>query len=434
MTETMTRPKSDAMFSQICEVIAGGANSPVRAFNGMEMTPLVVNRAEGDTIYDLDGNAYVDLCQSWGAIMHGYTHPEVMGAISSALERGTTYGLSTPAEETLARRVINAMPCVEQLRCVSSGTEATMSAVRLARGATGRDVLIKFNGCYHGHADFFLVQAGSAVAATSTSASSAGVPEGIVENTVSLPFNDVETFLKVATEIGERLACVIIEPIAGNMGVVPATQSFLEALRAKTEELGALLIFDEVMSGFRVGLGGATAHYGIQPDLVTMGKVMGGGLPAAAFGGKKSVMDHLSPKGAVFQAGTLSGNPLAMSAGAKALELVSQEGFYDELQNKANLLLDPIDEFIREKDLNMKLGRVGAMFTFFFGRQEVNNFADVRECDHVMFGHFFRTLFGKGFYLSPSGYEACFVSMCHTSEHLTQLREAILEFLNDNVV
>lgn len=424
------RPSSTLIYERICEVTPGGVNSPVRTCKAMGQLPLIVERGEGDTLYDADGLSYIDYCMSWGALIHGHTHPEILKVLQNQLAKGTSFGITTEVEELLARKVVELMPAIQQVRFVSSGTEATMSAARLARGYTGRKIVVKFNNNYHGHADFFLVKAGSGLMHLNQTSSSKGIPEEVVKYTVSLPYNDIEAASALFAEKGHEIACVILEPVAGNMGVVPATQEFIDCLRKKTKESGSLLIFDEVITGFRVAKGGASAHYGVEPDLTCLGKIVGGGLPAAAFGGKREIMSHLAPLGEVYQGGTLSGNPLAMAAGLKALQMLSVDGFYEELIRKTDLLLAPIQEHIQKHDLPMCIQRAGSMFTVFFGRKSVNNGEEALQLDAAKFAAFFRYLFSKGIYIPPLQQEAWFISTAHTDEHLIQTSEVVISFLS----
>jgi glutamate-1-semialdehyde 2,1-aminomutase len=417
-------------YQSLCEVIPGGVNSPVRSCLAVGQTPLIADRGQGDCLYDVEGREFIDFCLSWGPLIHGHAHPEIIKAIEAQLVKGTTFGVSTWAEEKLARKVTQLMPAIEQVRFVSSGTESTMSAVRLARGFTGRDLIIKFAGHYHGHADFFLVRAGSGVMELA-SASSIGIPSDFIKHTLCLPFNDLEAVDKVFQnpEVVSRLACVILEPIAGNMGLVPATHSFMHRLREETLRCGSLLILDEVITGFRVSLGGAQEWYGIKPDLTCLGKIIGGGLPAAAFGGRRDIMQYLAPTGPVYQAGTLSGNPLAMAAGLKTLELLEKPHFYEDLQRKTELFLKPIQEHIEKQALNMCVQQAGSAFTLFFGKKAVHNMDDAAGCDKDRFGKFFRYLFAKGIYIPPMQQEAWFLCSAHTAEHLQYAQKTIIEFL-----
>lgn len=426
------RPISKKIYESLCEVIPGGVNSPVRACSGLGMVPLVADYGKGDLLVDCDGRAYIDFCGSWGALIHGHAHPDILQAVQKRMQKGTTFGVTTPIEEEIARKVTELVPSIEKVRFVSSGTEATMSAVRLARGATKRDWIIKFIGHYHGHADFFLVQAGSGVAELSSTSSSLGIPHELIQHTICLPFNDIPTAKRVLTDsrYNNNIAAVILEPIAGNMGVVPASSDFIQMLREETEKIGALLIFDEVITGFRVGLSGAQGLYQVKPDLTCLGKIIGGGFPAAAFGGRKDLMDHLAPLGQVYQAGTLSGNPVAMEAGLQALKMLERPGFYADLQEKADAVTQPVKSFISEKKLNACLQQTGSMFTLFFGRRHVDNMADALSGDKKQYAHFFKYMFDQGFYIPPFQYEACFVSSAHTAPHLEKTRDAILAFLN----
>jgi glutamate-1-semialdehyde 2,1-aminomutase len=424
MTLTANRKKSEELYRASCGVIPGGVNSPVRAFPGLDQTPMIVESGYGDTIVDIDGNSYIDFCCSWGALIHGHAHPLVVEGVQKRAAMGSSFGITTVVEAKLAKMIVEHVPSVEKVRFVSSGTEATMSAVRLARGYTKRDLLIKFVGHYHGHADAFLVQAGSGAANLS---SSAGVPQDFVKHTLCLPYNDFEAIEEAFRAHGERIAAVILEPIAANMGLVAPKEGYLELLREKTRGVGALLIFDEVITGFRVALGGAQELYGIEPDLTCFGKIIGGGYPAAAFGGKAEIMDFLAPLGPVYQAGTLSGNPVAMEAGLQTLYLCGAPGFYQKLDEMTSLLTDPIREAIADKE--MCLHQAGSLFTLFFGKRSVENIDDVKQCDASAFARYFHTLFERGIYVSPSQFEANFVSSAHSRESLEKTRDFIVEFI-----
>jgi glutamate-1-semialdehyde 2,1-aminomutase len=391
------------------------------------MTPLVAQSGKGDILTDVDGRRYIDYCMSWGALILGHAHPQVVEAATKRLEMGSSFGVTTEVELLLASQVIKHYPSMEKVRFVSSGTEATMTALRLSRGFTGKPLIIKFNGHYHGHADSLLIQAGSGVSYL-PQASSKGIPEDLIKNTLSLPFNDVELCRRVLRQ-NDQIAAVILEPIAGNMGVVPANSDFVQMLCEETAKAGALLIFDEVINGFRVGLKGAQGHYQIKPDLTCLGKIVGGGFPAAAFGGRREIMDLLAPLGGVYQAGTLSGNPVAMAAGLQTLQEVEREGFYETLEEHTRILIDPIQEWIRNKDLPLCLQRVGSMFTLFFGVKKVERREDLQKMDGEMFLRFFKYLFEEGVYLAPSAYEASFVSMAHSKENLQKTSQLILQFL-----
>lgn len=425
------REQSQSIFNRLCEVIPGGVNSPVRSCQAMEQLPMVADHGFKDILVDADGHQYIDYCGSWGALIHGHSHPRIVEAVQKRIEKGTSFGITTEVEEQLARLVTQMVPSVEKIRFVSSGTEATMSAVRLARGYTKRSLVLKFSGNYHGHADFFLVQAGSGVFNLTPTSSSAGIPDEIVKYTICLPYNDVEACKKLFRNpaIRDNLAAVILEPIAGNMGVVPALAEFIAFLRQKTKETGALLIFDEVMTGFRIGLQGAQGYYGIQPDLSCFAKILGGGFPAAAFGGKKEIMNHLAPLGTVYQAGTLSGNPVAMEAGVQALKMIQEPHFYSILEKKTIRLLQPICDLIKKRDLNACVQQVGSMFTLFFGRKSVANMEEAQQIDVKRYAKFFRYLFDRGVYAPPSAHEAWFISRAHEEEHLDLTQKIILEFL-----
>lgn len=431
----LSRPESTAIYESLCEVIPGGVNSPVRSCKNMDQLPLVAARAKEDLVYDADGHAYIDYCGSWGALIHGHANSTILNAAQERMHKGSSFGITTQIEGDLARYIIQIMDSIEKIRFVSSGTEATMSAIRLARGYTGRKLIVKFSGNYHGHADFFLVQAGSGVAGFIPQASSSGIPEDLVKHTVCLPYNDVEksrSFLNDPMH-KDQIAAVILEPIAGNMGVVPASQEFIEMLREETQKIGALLIFDEVMTGFRVGLKGAQGIYGVKPDLTTLAKIIGGGFPAAAFGGRRDIMDCLAPLGHVYQAGTLSGNPVAMEAGLQALKMLDQKGFYEELERKTNVLTQPITAFLNKNSMEACIQQAGSMFTLFFGSRQVQSFEDTKKLDHATFARFFRYLFSKGVYIPPLHIEAWFVSMAHTEEHLNYTKDLVLDFLQQEL-
>lgn len=426
------RPQSQALYEQLCEVIPGGVNSPVRACIGVNHQPIVIESAYADTITDADGHTYIDYCGSWGPLIHGHAHPDIVAVAQQRVAMGTTFGITSTIEGQLAAKVTSLIDSVEKIRFVSSGTEATMSAIRLARGYTGRNIIVKFDGNYHGHADFFLVNAGSGLLGLNPSSSSAGIPPEFVKHTISLPYNDIEACLAILLDpaYSQQIAAVILEPIAANMGVIPSDKEFLQSLRETTEKIGALLIFDEVISGFRVGLGGAQELYGVRPDLTCYGKIIGGGFPAAAFGGKRAIMDHLAPLGAVYQAGTLSGNPVAMAAGLTALNMLEEEGFYTKLESKTRLLTDPIESYLAENQhINACLQRVGSMFTLFFGQRQIRNMTDAKQADAERFGAFFRYMFANGIYIPPLQWEAWFVSSAHTPENLAKTADLILAFL-----
>lgn len=429
------RPKSQLLFEKACQLIPHGVNSPVRAFKGLGQLPLVIDSGMGDLITDLDGHSYIDYCGSWGALIHGHAHPSILESVSRRLNKGSSFGILSAVEAELASKVTELVPSIERVRFVSSGTEATMSAVRLARAFTGRDLIVKFAGHYHGHADFFLVQAGSGLFGLTPQSSSAGIPSAIVQHTICLPFNQIEQ-VKTALnspEYKERIAAVIVEPIAANMGVVPATSAFLSMLKEETKKIGALLIFDEVVTGFRVAKGGAQSLYQIAPDLTCLGKIVGGGFPAAAFGGRREIMELLAPKGPVYQAGTLSGNPLAMEAGLKALQLLEEPSIYEKLESLTRLVADPVAEALKQSGSQACLQRVGSMFTLFFGRSQVSQAEDAHLLDTERFAHFFRYLFERGVYAPPSQFEAWFISTVHSEKHLLQTRDLILEYISTHL-
>ena len=428
-----TRPQSQEIYHQSCQVIPGGVNSPVRACKNMGQMPLVVERAYRDILIDADGHSYIDYCGSWGALIHGHAHPTILEAVRNRLEKGTSFGITTALEGEMAQEVVKRIDSIDKIRFVSSGTEATMTVARLARGFTKREIIVKFSGNYHGHADFFLVQAGSGLLETSPTASSDGIPEDIVKHTISLPYNDVEACraMFLHPDYRHRIAAVILEPVAGNMGVIPADPAFIQFLREETEKLGVLLIFDEVITGFRVDAKGAQKIYAVKPDLTCFGKIIGGGFPAAAFGGRREIMDCLAPLGGVYQAGTLSGNPIAMEAGLQSLRLLQRTGFYEELQRKTDLLLEPIKSQIGKKNWNACIQQMGSMFTLFFGKKHVRNLQDAMEVDGQLYARLFRTLFEQGIYIPPSPHEAWFISDAHDDKHIDQTREAILAFMEE---
>ena len=425
----MTR--SHDLFIEAQELIPGGVNSPVRAFRGVGGDPVFIERAEGARLIDADGNSYIDYVGSWGPMIVGHAHPDVIAAVQEAASRGLGFGTPTEIETRMARKVLELMPTLDMVRMVSSGTEATMTALRLARGFTGRDKIVKFEGCYHGHSDALLIKAGSG-ALTLGVPSSPGVPAALAEHTVTLPFNDLERCRAAFAELGEEVACVIVEPVAGNMNCVPPAPGFLEGLRELCDAHGSLLVFDEVMTGFRVALGGAQARYGIRPDLTTLGKVIGGGLPVAALGGRRAVMEHLAPVGPVYQAGTLSGNPVAMAAGLATLEIVAAPGFHDALAATTEKLCTGLLEAAREAGVPMTANRVGGMFGLFFtGADEVRCFADVMACDVERFKRFFHGMLDAGVYFAPSAFEAGFVSSAHGDAEIGQTLEAARRVLRD---
>ena len=400
--------------------IPGGVNSPVRAFNGVGGDPLFIERAEGSRIYAVGGRAYIDYIGSWGPMIAGHAHPDIIQAVQQAAARGLSYGAPSPSEVTMAERLCDLIAGMDMVRMVNSGTEATMSAIRLARAATGRDRIIKFEGCYHGHADSFLVKAGSG-ALTLGVPNSPGVPAALADLTMTLPFNDAEALRQALEVSGSEVAAIIIEPVAGNMNCIPPLPGYLEAVRRLCDEHGCLLIFDEVMTGFRVALGGAQALYGVTPDLSTFGKVIGGGMPVGAFGGKRQFMEMIAPTGPVYQAGTLSGNPVAMAAGLANLDLITRPGFYEELEQKTVFLVDGLRSAAKDVGVPMAFAQVGGMFGLFFtDAAEVSSFDQVMACDVDAFRKFFHGMLDGGVYLAPSAYEAGFVSNAHTEDDLRQ--------------
>jgi glutamate-1-semialdehyde 2,1-aminomutase len=423
----MKQNRSSLLFDRAGRVIPGGVNSPVRAFRSVGRDPLFIERAAGSKICDVDGNEYIDYVGSWGPMIVGHRHPCVVEAVMAALDKGSSFGAPTALEVEMAEMVIAAVPSMEMVRMVSSGTEATMSAIRLARAATGRDGIIKFSGCYHGHADSLLVKAGSG-AATFGVPDSPGVPADFARYTHVAEFNDLDSVQALADENRGKIACVIIEPIAGNMGTIPPEPGFLEGLRSLCDREGILLIFDEVMTGFRVAYGGAQQLYGVTPDLTTLGKIIGGGLPVGAFGGRRNIMELLSPSGGVYQAGTLSGNPLAMSAGLATLSLLREEGFYATLEEKSSRLAAGIVQAAADAGCPIRSTRVGSMLCAFFSDGDVRGWTTAARCDTVAFGKFFRAMLERGVYLAPSQFETAFVSMAHSDEDIertiTAAREA----------
>ena len=424
----MNKEISSTLYSNAKEVMPGGVNSPVRAFNAVGGEPLFIKSGKGSQIIDVDGNKFIDYVASWGPLIFGHAHPRVVEAIIRQAELGTSYGASTELEIELAEKVVSAIPSVEVVRMVNSGTEAVMSALRLARGITGRDKIVKFEGCYHGHADSLLVKAGSGLV-------SLGIPEcpGIVsslaEKTLNLSYNDSEGVRDLFEREGKNIAALIVEPIAGNMGVIPPIPGFLQTLREETKKAGALLIFDEVISGLRVSLGGAQKLFGITPDITCMGKIIGGGLPVGAYGASKEVMDHISPVGSIYQAGTLSGNPLAMAAGNVILDLLSEPRVYELLEEKSKKLCDGFEKNTQELGISAQFTRVGSMFSMFFTDQTVTNFESVKTCDTKFFQSYFNGLLEEGIYIAPSQFEAGFMSAIHSDKEIEQTIDANLKAL-----
>jgi glutamate-1-semialdehyde 2,1-aminomutase len=411
----MKNNKSKAFFSRAQRLIPGGVNSPVRACRSVGMEPRFIQRADGCHIYDVDDNEFIDYVGSWGPMILGHRHPRVIQALEDVLLDGTSFGAPTEREILLAQMVVDAVPSVEMVRMVNSGTEATMSAIRLARGVTGRDLVIKFDGCYHGHADTLLVDAGSGVA-TLAIAGSPGVPQAFIENTLSLPYNDIETMEKVMKTRGDSIAAVIVEPVAGNMGLVAPVEGFLDALRRLCDQYGSILIFDEVMTGFRVAFGGAQSRYGISADLSCFGKIIGGGLPVGAYGGREDLMRQVAPQGAVYQAGTLSGNPLAMAAGIATLTEIGRPGFYETLDKLSERLLNGLKQAAAKSGIDVTADRVGSMLGFFFNQGPVRNFLEAKKSDLKRFSYFYQGMLNQGVYLAPSQFEVMFVSAAHDEQ------------------
>ncbi len=410
--------KSADLFSQAKTRIPGGVNSPVRAFNGVGGTPVFFEKADGAYVYDVDGNEYIDYVGSWGPMILGHNNSKIKNAVLAAVENGLSFGAPTEIEVVMAEKVSEILPNVEKVRMVNSGTEATMSAIRLARGFTGKNKLLKFEGCYHGHADSLLVKAGSGML-TMGVPSSPGVPADVANHTLTAEFNNLDSVKELFEQNADDIACVIVEPIAGNMNCIPPKEGFLQGLRALCDEYGAVLIFDEVMTGFRVHPQSAQGLYDVKPDLTTLGKVIGGGMPVGAFGGKKEIMAHLAPEGPVYQAGTLSGNPVAMAAGLAALEQLQAPGFYDELADKTAYLVAGIQKQADEQNVALTTANVGGMFGIFFTDQEkVETFAQVQACDGEKFKRFFHLCLEQGVYLAPSAFEAGFVSAAHSQADL----------------
>ena len=416
--------KSITLFNQAKTLMPGGVNSPVRAFKNINGNPIFFKKAEGPYLYDADGNRYVDYIGSWGPMILGHSHPDIVNAIKKQAELGTSYGAPTSLESDVASLIIKSVPSIEKIRMVNSGTEATMSAIRLARGFTNRNKIIKFDGCYHGHVDSLLIKAGSGVS-TFGLPDSPGIPEDLAKHTITCPYNDTEAFIEIFNSVKDDLATVIVEPIAGNMGFVPGTKKFLQTIRTYTESNNSLLIFDEVMSGFRVSLGGAQEIYNIKPDLTALGKVIGGGLPVGAFGGKKEIMNYLAPEGPVYQAGTLSGNPLAMAAGATLLNLLIAQNPYKVLEEKAKLMLDQMKEIMISAGIPFSTNQIGGMFGFFFSEKLPKNIDDVSKTNDEVFSSFINACIGNGIYFAPSKYEAGFISATHGDAEIDKTLEVI---------
>jgi len=419
-----TIEKSIALFDQAKSLMPGGVNSPVRAFKNINGNPIFFEKAQGAYLFDADGNKYIDYIGSWGPMIMGHSHPDIVSAIKKQAELGTSYGAPTSLESDVASLIVKNVPSIEKIRMVNSGTEATMSAIRLARGFTNRNKIIKFDGCYHGHVDSLLIKAGSGVS-TFGLPDSPGIPKDLAKHTITCPYNDTEAFIEIFNSVKDDLATVIVEPIAGNMGFVPGTEKFLQTIRTYTESNNSLLIFDEVMSGFRVSLGGAQEIYNIKPDLTALGKVIGGGLPVGAFGGKKEIMNYLAPEGPVYQAGTLSGNPLAMAAGATLLNLLINQNPYKELEEKAKLMLEGMKEIMISSGIPFSTNQIGGMFGFFFSEELPKNIDDVSKTNDEIFSSFINACIQNGIYFAPSKYEAGFISAKHGNAEIDETLEVI---------
>ena len=412
------------LFEEALKYLPGGVNSPVRAFKSVGGEPIIVKRGFGAYIEDVEGNKYIDFLMSWGPLILGHAHPKVVEEVKRAVENGLSFGLTNPYEVEIAKEVVEAVPSAEKVRFVNSGTEAVMSAIRLARGFTGRKYVVKFDGCYHGHYDSVLVSAGSGVA-TLGIPGTPGIPEEIAKLTYVLPYNDPEAVRKLFSQKGEEIACVIVEPVAGNMGVVPPTEDFLRTLREETEKHGALLIFDEVITGFRLSYGGAQEYFGVTPDLTTLGKVIGGGMPVGAYTGKGEIMSKVAPEGEVYQAGTLSGNPVAMAAGLATLKVLKETNPYGELEKRTEYLTGEISKLLTQRGIPHTVNRIGSMFTVFFTEGEVRNYSDARKSDLKLFARFFKNLLKNGVLIPPSQFEAWFLSTAHDGDILNEALERI---------
>ncbi|MBU3644820.1 MAG: glutamate-1-semialdehyde-2,1-aminomutase [Candidatus Methylopumilus sp.] len=419
--------RNQILFEQSQQFIPGGVNSPVRAFRSVGGTPIFFKQGKGSRLWDEDGKEYIDYIGSWGPMILGHAHPEVIAAVQKTAENSLSFGAPTARELEMAELINHLVPSMEQVRLVSSGTEATMSAIRLARGFTNRQKIVKFEGCYHGHADALLVKAGSGLLTFGTP-SSAGVPAEVAAHTLTLPYNDIPSLQKLFSEIGQEIACVIVEPVAGNMNLITPAAGFLQTLRALCSEHGAVLIFDEVMTGFRVAKGGAQALYGVNPDLTTLGKVIGGGLPVGAFGGRKDIMQCLAPLGPVYQAGTLSGNPVAVAAGLATLKLIQQTGFHERLAATTKSLTDGLSAIAREAGVAFSAQAVGGMFGIYFSAEVPNSFDDVMQSDRDAFNRFFHAMLDDGIYLAPSAFEAGFVSAAHSEQDIEQTLSAARKY------
>ena len=426
----MIKSNESTLFEQAQKHIPGGVNSPVRAFKSVGGEPKFIKRGKGAYLFDESGKQYIDYVGSWGPMITGHAHPSVIEAVQKTIVNGLSFGAPTDIETRMANKVCELVPSMDLVRMVSSGTEATMSAIRLARGYTGRDIIVKFEGCYHGHADSLLVKAGSG-ALTLGVPSSPGVPDALAELTLTLDFNNSEQIEQLFAEKGEQIAAIIVEPVAGNMNCIPPSDGFLETLRRVCDVSGTVLIFDEVMTGFRVALGGAQSVFNVKPDLTTLGKIIGGGMPVGAFGGRREIMEQIAPLGPVYQAGTLSGNPVAMAAGLATLELITAPGFYVELTEKTQTLINGLLDAGKEAGIALTSNQVGGMFGLFFtDNAKVNNFAEVMDCDVERFNRFFHGMLEKGIYLAPSAFEAGFVSSAHSEQDIEKTIQAAREVFN----
>ena len=423
-----TRPRSAETFARAQKILVGGVDSPVRAFRAVGGTPLIIDRAQGSRLWDIDGREYIDYVCSWGALILGHAHPDVIAAVADQASRGTSYGMTSPLEIDLAEQIVRALPSIERIRFVSSGTEATMSAIRAARGFTKRDLILKFEGGYHGHSDSFLVEAGSGLATLGIS-SSPGVPDVLAKLTLNAPYNDLQAVEKSFREHAGKIAAVIVEPVAANMGVAPPVAGFLEGLREITRRDGSLLIFDEVITGFRVAHGGAQRLFKIQPDMTTLGKIIGGGLPVAAYGGRREIMEIVAPLGPVYQAGTLSGNPLAMRAGLATLPKLEASGFYEALNAKTQRLAEGLRRALAESGVPGQVNVAGSLLTLFFTAEPVRDYAGAKKSDIARFGAFFRAMLDRGIFLPPSQFEAFFLSAAHTDADIDRTIDAARESL-----
>jgi glutamate-1-semialdehyde 2,1-aminomutase len=423
----LTKIKSTKLFEKAKALMPGGVNSPVRSFKSVGGTPHFMAKGDGPYVFDVDENRFLDFTASWGPLILGHSHPKIKDAIINAVEQGTTFGTPTERENLLAQMVIDAVPSIEKVRFVNSGTEATMSAVRLARGYTNRDLIIKFEGCYHGHGDFFLSNAGSGLA-TFDQPSSPGIPKAVVESTITVPYNDLNAVRDAFKANPKDIAAIILEPIAGNMGVVSPSDGFLLGLRDLTTEFGAVLIFDEVITGFRVAHGGAQERFNVLPDLTTLGKIIGGGLPVGAYGGKAEIMAHISPEGSVYQAGTLSGNPISMAGGIATLKELNTDGPYEELEEMGSYFADGLRQVAAENNMPIKVNQFGSMVGLFFTDSDINNFSDVANSEIETYNSLHGYLLDNNIYFPPSGYETFFVSTAHSKEHIDEVIRVFGEF------